>query len=152
MPAWFLVEAPGFLLRDQSIPTSIPPVWNPTVEHMLEDGLLMVGLFLIRPPHLVAMADASFQGHWRERVSLYRQITADKLADLRKALRDIEVPDSFDKLAVMVLQGASVTNQVQVLDQYPWGYELCLSSASKDSPKVMASKRARAGTANDAPS
>ena len=48
-------------------------VWIPTVEDMLEDGLLMVGLLVLKAADLTAAAVA-FRGEYPDRVVLYDDI------------------------------------------------------------------------------
>ena len=48
-------------------------VWIPTVEDMLEDGLLMAGLLVVEDPELVAAA-GTFRRGYAERVEMYEDI------------------------------------------------------------------------------
>ncbi len=123
-PAWVLVPLPSLVLGSLEVPSE-PPVWIPTLEHMLEDALLMLALHLVKPPELMALADQQFRCNWRQRAELYTDITMEALAELRAVLRGVKPAPRLGKLVVTVMEGSHIQEKTGVLAEYLWLYEVC---------------------------
>ena len=91
--------------------------WNPTVEHMLEDGLLLVGLRAIEHPVLVAKADPALLTNAAGLYDLDQEI----LAALRSECRSLE----GYKIVLTVLEGSSIRDQLPILEDYAVDVEVC---------------------------
>ncbi len=113
-----LIPLPSLVLGGLEIPTK-PRVLIPTLEHMLEDALLMLTLHLAKLPELVTLADRQFRRDWRQRAELYTDITPEALAELRAAVRGLEPASPLGKLVVTVLEGSHIHGQTDVLAEYP---------------------------------
>jgi hypothetical protein len=98
-------------------------VWIPTVENMLDDGLLMAGLLVVKDPALVAAA-AAFRRNYADRAELFEDISEDDRHRLYELCRAIG-PET--KLVVTVLEGSSLASQLAVLRRYSLGVEVCQS-------------------------
>lgn len=126
-PAWTLVDL------DRQDP---PVVWIPTVENMLEDGLLMAGLLALEDPGLAAAATTCFRHGYGERVELHSDIPDADRKRLHQLCRGI---GPVAKVVVTVLEGSTVAGQVGVLANYGLEVEVC--------PSVY--QRTQAGGANE---
>ena len=141
--ALFLSEnsRPGLILtplifRQGNHPRIPPPVpiWIPTADHILEDALLMLALHVVRSPELMAQAESLFRRDWRGRLELSRDIDPAGLVALRNSCRGLHLPHEAEKLIVTVMEGSSITDSLGVLDNYPWGFELCVASRTTPVP------------------
>jgi hypothetical protein len=113
-PAWSLYMMPG---------AKAQAAWIPTLENMLEDGILMAGLLVVRDPALVAAA-AAFRGNHSERAEMYDDISESDRFRLYELCRAIG-PET--KLVVSVLEGSTLANQLAILGRYSVGVEVCQS-------------------------
>ena len=118
-PAWTLYQ----IHSDEPM-----AVWIPTVENMLEDGILMACLLTIKDPALVSAA-AAFRGDYLKRAELYDDINAKNRRNLYELSRRVGVEH---KLVISVLEGCSFTNQLAILGQYLIGVEVCQSIYSRE--------------------
>lgn len=123
-PAWVLVPLPSLVTGGVRVPAK-PPVWIPTLEHMLEDALLMLALHLDQPSELAELADQQFRRNWRQRAELYQDITSEALAELRAAVRGLKPASQLGKLVVTVMEGSHIHGKTDVLAEFPWLYEVC---------------------------
>jgi len=98
-------------------------VWIPTVEDMLEDGLLLVGLLALRNAELVAAA-TGFRREYDERAEMYDDISEVERRRLYERCRTI---GPAAKLVITVLAGSSIAGQLGVLAKYRLGVEVCPS-------------------------
>ena len=103
-------------------------VWIPTVEDMLEDGLLMAGLLVVQDPQLVAAAGA-FRRGYAERVEMYEDISEP---DRRRLYELCTGLDASIKLVITILNGSSIAGQLAVLNRYKVGVEVCPSVYSRE--------------------
>lgn len=113
-PAWMLSSFDG----------ESPTVWTPTVDDMLEDGLLMAGLLVAQDPALVAAAAPVFRCDFKKRVEMYDDINERDRRNLYTLCRKISAPTA---LVVCVLEGSTIARQVGVLGDYQFDVELCPS-------------------------
>jgi hypothetical protein len=110
-PAWWLQPFDG----------GEPTIWIPTVDDMLEDGLLMAALLAVRDPALVAAA-AAFRCDYAKRAEFYKDIDE---ADRRRLYTLTRKIGPKTKLVICALEGSTITNQLGVLEQYAYGVEVC---------------------------
>jgi hypothetical protein len=126
-PAWILVNQNiidgHFDLKDRSEVKKKRIVWIPTVEHMLEDALLMIAIHIIENQGVIDLAKTMYKDVEAERVELNRY--TDPQSDrLFKACRKIK---QWPKIVVTVLEGSSIENHVQILKKYSIEAEVCVS-------------------------
>jgi hypothetical protein len=109
-PSWSLYKRRG--------PKPIS-VWTPTVEDMLEDGLLMAGLLAIGDKSLTDAAKV---------VSPKCELYDDILPESRKRLHELcrEIPPT-NKVTLTVLRGSTILRQLPVLEKYQIDVEVCVS-------------------------
>jgi hypothetical protein len=92
-----------------------PISWIPTIEHMLEDGLLMITLFVLREEKLIQMAEQAFGKPLHEVTNFYSEIAKEDLIKLhmenQRLLKKM-------KLMVNVFQGSTIFRQVSSLHEY----------------------------------
>jgi hypothetical protein len=107
---------PSWTLREWEGERAPRVVWIPTLEHMLEDGLLLACLRVVRAPDLVAEADAKLMG---ERAELHK-VDQARLSALRAGCRPLE---GF-KVVLTVLDGSTLSQQLKTLDEYRMDVEV----------------------------
>lgn len=110
-PAWTLSSFDG----------EKPTVWIPTVEDMLEDGLLMVGLLVAQDPALMVAATA-FRSDFRTRTELYDDIDETERRNLHALCRKVGPPTT---LVVCSLRGSIIAGQLDALADYHFHLEVC---------------------------
>ncbi|MCY0878100.1 MAG: hypothetical protein OWU84_04050 [Firmicutes bacterium] len=119
-PAWILVKA-----DTTAAPTRHQPwkkvVWIPTVEHMLEDAVAMAGLHAIEDPDVVELGYELGIAK-KERVELYRDISAEDRARLYMAARRISWQT---KVSLSVFSESTILRQLPILSHYDLDVEVC---------------------------
>jgi len=96
----------------------------PTPEHMLEDGLLIVGLFALKEAELSQLADELFPGWEANPNQFFARQSRDRLSSLYELCRKLRLDC---KVALTVFAGSSVGGQLKVLEQYRFEVEVCSS-------------------------
>lgn len=97
--------------------------WIPTIEYMLEDALLMIGIYILKDEELVKMAKQIFNGEIPKTAALYEEVSTQELEKMRERVRQINHPY---KMTLSIFQGSTIMKQVKVLEAYPMDVELCL--------------------------
>ncbi len=120
-PAWILTQIPLFAESDKEKSERI--TWIPTVEHMLEDGLLLAALHAVRDPELKQEADRIGKVASSKHLELYTIAGADR-DRLYERLREIK---SEFNIVLSVFQGSHLMSQLNVLEDIPFKVEVCLS-------------------------
>ncbi|WP_062110040.1 hypothetical protein [Bacillus niameyensis] len=111
-PAWILT--PMELFKEQKqLQTQI--TWIPTLENMLEDALVMIGLYVLQDKKLITLANNLFGNPEKSCIELYDDIKPEHLKKLYEQARQIE---SSHKIVLSVYEGSSILNQLSVLDLY----------------------------------
>jgi hypothetical protein len=125
-PAWILSSTDVFNDQDQKQPNI---TWIPTLENMLEDALLMIGIYVLKDSTLIALAKKYFKNTNQNFIELYQDIESDNLQELYKKARIME---SNHKIIVSVFQGSSLMRQLPVLKNYQNDMEVCQSIYVKE--------------------
>jgi hypothetical protein len=103
--------------------------WIPTVDTMMKDVLLMIGLRVAKIPELVKLAKESAPGLFlKPRTELY-DIDQDALARLHEAAM---AASDFPKVVATILEESHLNTQLEVLEQHPCPKEVCVSSGSQN--------------------
>ena len=126
-PGLFLADLPSPGFNDGEQYRHIV-TWIPTVQHMMKDILLMVGLHSARLPELVALAKRSAPELLRERAELEG---CDPKA-LEKLRETMMVADGYPKVAAMILEESHLNNQLGDLLDHPCPKEICVSDGSRN--------------------
>lgn len=125
IPGWHLV--PSFFQNDEGRERI---VWIPTLEHMLEDALLMIGVYVLKDKELVDMANRYIKKKSnRKAIGLYDDVAKDDLLRMYERARQIE---SGHKIIINVFEGSSIRRQLKVLEEYEFDLEVCLSSFKRE--------------------
>ncbi|WCK55161.1 hypothetical protein PP175_04015 [Aneurinibacillus sp. Ricciae_BoGa-3] len=104
--------------------------WMPNPQSMLEDGLLMIGLFVVAEPELVAEAERLL-GPLNE----LEMMPSDSniLQVLHSRNRQLK-PDI--KVAFAIYEGSSLMGQYPVLEHYSgWDAEVCVSKMRRENSR-----------------
>ncbi|MDQ8733984.1 hypothetical protein [Paenibacillus sp. LHD-38] len=110
-------------------PTSVIR-WIPHPETMLEDGLLMVGLFVFSDSELTSEAQ-SVLGPLLEVQVMPSDI---EIREKLYAINRKQMPDL--KVALTIFEGSSLYSQYNVFDHYMgWDVEVCLSQLRREKPR-----------------
>lgn len=120
-PAWILSVING--------ETSQKITWIPTIEHMLEDALVMIGLYVLKDPELLSTAMRAFKDPNSEWIELYDDISPEDREALYKQARKI---NSTHKICLSIYQGSTLSNQLNDLAHYQNDIEVCQSIYKKE--------------------
>jgi hypothetical protein len=118
-PAWVLTS----FVTDEFTRHKKPIVWIPTVENMMEDGLLLLGLHAWKAPDLLAL-DSENGIKSKSQVEMYRTNPAT-LAKMRECNRQLIYKEA--KIIVSTFEGSSIGDSEVVLTNYHLRWEWCCS-------------------------
>lgn len=118
-PVWTLV---GTNLRRGGRGRMREFIWIPTTENMLEDGLVMVGVHVLKDPQIVQLAER-FGLLEKSTVEVYRDLGVDTRELLYEASRQVQ---ARYKVILTVLDGSSIAKQLPVLERHAMDIEVCV--------------------------
>lgn len=120
-PAWLLFKLP---LHLQEGFKPLTPIIIPTLEHMLEDGLLLLGLLALRDGKLCAEAARVFGEGWERlsHIELYNYNLSD--VERLRLLNKEALESSRGKLVIAALAGSSIRVDKKKLQDWRIGVEL----------------------------
>ncbi|ETI70547.1 hypothetical protein [Neobacillus vireti] len=97
--------------------------WIPTIEFMLEDALLMIGIYILKDNALVNMTKQFFNEEIPRTADLNRDFPAKALEMMRKRTCELEFQY---KMTLSVFKGSSILKQLKILEEYPMDVEVCV--------------------------
>jgi hypothetical protein len=97
--------------------------WIPTVDHMLEDGIVMACLLGLHIPSVHAEA-LNFTADFKNRADLLEDISALDLASTYAACREV-APNH--KIVLTVLRESHLLQQLHMLRDYKLSVEVCVT-------------------------
>ena len=93
--------------------------WIPTVDHMLEDALLMIAIHVVKNPIIIETARDYYRNILSDRkVYLYEVFNDKQRASLYELCRKKIRRDKFPELIIMALNNSTIINQFNILDNY----------------------------------
>ncbi|RBW68964.1 hypothetical protein [Bacillus taeanensis] len=116
LSVWSLVQTTNEVENDCKRVT-----WVSTPEHLLEDALLMIGLYVIKDHELKQMAAEYFTEKKGRAVVMLKE-KDDRKEKLYRRARKIA---SHKKIILTVFHGSSVKKQIGKLRQYKMNIEVC---------------------------
>jgi hypothetical protein len=126
-PAWILTPIDELNANKQN---QQKITWIPTLENMLEDALVMIGLYVLKDKELITLTNQYIKQPNNDFIELYNDVTStDGLQELYNQARKIE---SSHKIILSVFQGSSIVNQLPVLKNYQNDIEVCKSIFTKE--------------------
>jgi hypothetical protein len=124
-PSWILTEH-NILVESTRNPK--PIIWNPTVENMLEDALLMISHYVTKNPQITAMVNQKLNNRKEPWVQLYEVFEKEELAQLYAINKELS---SRYKLVINVFEGSTILHQLKVLEQYGMEVEVTIPVYSR---------------------
>jgi hypothetical protein len=124
-PAWVLVNQNVFDEKQLS-PSKI--TWIPTVEHMLEDALLMIAVHICKDRKIIEYAKGFNATIEKSRLEVHSDLKEAQREHLYAKCRAIT---DFPKVIISVFEGSTIETQLPVLDQYKMDVEVCRVSYSR---------------------
>lgn len=126
-------DRPAWVLVDQNIAkeerSSLPEItWIPTVENMLQDALLMIGIHIVKSREITEMARGFFSKIEFERVEFYSDLNESQRNRLYRECRKIA---DFPKIIISVFRGSTIEKQLAVLKHYKMDVEVCRPTYSR---------------------
>ncbi len=100
-------------------------VWIPTVDKMLEDALLMIGLIVLKDEQLLKIAEEIFHDAYYtiDKPLMLYNYDLDSLYERCRAIK------TDCKLVITVLDGSTIKSQLKILEKYNNFYtEVCITS------------------------
>lgn len=128
-PAWILDMAPGAVEADDLLPVVLakPVIWIPTLEHMLEDLVLLLCIHILEGAEADAVR-ACAERHGldlkKERVECY-SIPEPVRNELYRLTREL---DGGWKLGLTLFDGSHLNGRLDALAEYQFQAEVCLST------------------------
>lgn len=124
-PAWIL-ETHNILVEPVS--KQKPIIWIPTLEHMLEDALLMVSCYVAKHPQIYALVQEKKDHAKDSSLQLYQMFEKEELAHLHAINQNIS---SRLKLIVNVFEGSTIRKQLNILEKYGMEVEVLVPTFSR---------------------
>jgi len=124
-PAWMLVSDDLYNIIDKSTKKQI--VWIPTLENMLEDAFLMIGIYILKDHDLIKIVKSIFNGIIPDRIELYSDIKEQTLKTLYNKNREVLKINKNLKIIITILKGSHIFNKLNVLRRYEVDIEVCKS-------------------------
>lgn len=123
---------PAWILNTLNIhgPNSMRPqkerrvVWIPTVDFMVHDALLMIGLYAVRIPELVEAAKPLLDLK-AERIELYEEIDQPDLEKLHQIMKNSMRDLQQLKIILTLFERSSILSQMSHLKDYELNMEVC---------------------------
>ena len=125
-PAWILVPQNIFIEKEDQNYGKI--VWIPTLENMLEDALLMIGLHVVQDEKIKNLAEKCFHNESPEHAALYEDIKKEDLENLYALSR--QMGNRF-KIIISVFRESSIMPQLKMLEKYRMDVEMCTPTYSR---------------------
>ena len=119
MPSWQLVKEN---LYNEEKNKYLKIVWIPTVENMLEDGLLMVAVHVLKNKEILEIANVYSDKLESKRLELYSDLDEEQRNNLYQKCRELS---EFPKLIISVFRSSSIERQLAVLEKYKMDVEVC---------------------------
>ena len=118
-PAWILYPTDVFSEPLKEIKRTI---WIPSVENMLEDGLLLIAIHVLKHEEICNLANKYFNNKTDDRAFLYEDIKEKDRFELYEKCGEI---DNIYKAVLTVLEGSTIMRQLPVLENYKIDVEVC---------------------------
>lgn len=99
-------------------------IWLPTEEGMLEDAIVMAGIYILKDREIMLMADRYIKSESKNYIQLKKDISPENLHKLYERARQIQTDAKF---AVHVYAGSSIQQQLDILKDYDFDLEVCQS-------------------------
>ena len=126
-PAWLLVRQDIHGMNRKNLRKG-RVVWIPTLENMLEDALLMIGIHICKDTELNELAKKFFPGIEANRVELYTDLEDSQRKQLYQKCREIT---RFPKVIVTTFKSSAIGGQLSVLNEYKMEFEICTHTYSR---------------------
>jgi hypothetical protein len=124
-PSWKLVKANIYQVNNKILPKI---AWTPTVDNMLEDGLLMVAVQIMKNKEIIKIAkDFSFKID-SQLLELYSDLNDKQRKILYQKCRQLS---EFPKLIISVFRSSTIERQLSVLEKYNMEVEVCTPTYSR---------------------
>ena len=117
-PSWKLVKENYY----HGVTKSPKIVWVPTIENMLEDGLLMIAIHVLKNQEIIEMANDYSVKIESKRLELYSDLDEEQRNNLYQNCREFS---EFPKLIISVFRSSSIERQLAVLEKYKMDVEVC---------------------------
>ncbi|WP_066318947.1 hypothetical protein [Bacillus sp. FJAT-29814] len=97
--------------------------WIPTIEHMLEDALMMIGIYIEKDEILIGLAKQFFNGEVPRMAELFEEASQKRLEMMRVRTREIEFSN---KITLSIFNGSTIAKQLPILENYRVDVEVCV--------------------------
>ncbi|EHP85982.1 hypothetical protein [Methanotorris formicicus] len=104
--------------------------WIPTVEGMLEDALLMIGIYVVKDEELVTLANKFFKNKEKNKIWLYDDIEKENLKKLREVSKKVLSKYNL-KIVVAITLDSTILRQIDILKDYNIECEVCTTRLAR---------------------
>ncbi|MDW7650067.1 MAG: hypothetical protein SCK29_05445 [Bacillota bacterium] len=123
-PVWFLQETG---IEETGLNGSCV-TWVPRRESILENGLLMIALYVVKSKEIVELADKYLHSVGGDKADLNTDIVKNNLEELRKICRRQKMGR---KLVITVMEGSALSSELHLLENYSVPVEVCTPQYSR---------------------
>lgn len=134
-PSWKLVKTNIYQVNNKKFPEI---KWNPTVENMIEDGLLMVAIHIIKNKEIIKIAKDFSSKIDSQTLELYSDLNDKQRDILYEKCRELSV---FPKLIISIFRSSTIEKQLAVLEKYRMEVEVCTTTYSRLSSGLAKNER-----------
>jgi len=117
-PAWILTSENIFSEKQEQEKI----VWIPTLENILEDALLMIGIYVLEDEGLCELAKEYFDDLETDHIELYDDISEEDRNKLYQECRKLE---QNYKIVITSFDEDRFDNQLKVLEDYAMDVSVC---------------------------
>ena len=103
--------------------------WVPTIEHTLEDALLMIAVHVMGAFEIKEIAKNTYEGDSGAPFEVYEHLDE---ATHQKLLEETRRLPGFPKLVITVLEGSHLLQHLSVIKRYSMDVELCFAGYSRE--------------------
>lgn len=123
-PVWTLMNAmwDPYMKQDSG-----QVVWIPTIDHMLEDAFVMIGVYALQDEKLVKNFK-ELNLLERDRLELYDDATEEIRMHWYELAKQIELPH---KVVITVLDGSTILYQLPCIRDYHFDVDVCTPKFSR---------------------
>lgn len=103
--------------------------WVPSIEHTLEDGLLMIAVYVMGAFEIKEIAANTYHDGSGSPFEVYEHLDE---ATHQKLLEETRRLAGFPKLVITVLEGSHLISQLSAIKRYSMDVELCFAGYSRE--------------------
>ena len=124
---WTLIK---LNFRETVQPTNpIVVKWIPTIEFMLEDAVMMIGLYVLKDVELIHLAKEHIRTYPGDKIDLYSDASEEGLKEMRARAKQLT---NHYKMTLSIFFDSTINRQYKSLKDYKMDIEVCLPAYARE--------------------